>query len=1043
MSTSSPRGRHRVVGALALGSIAALGLGACRPEAPTELTPGTELSRHVSGRRPLRLTVPFTQGELVGIAVEQDGVDVVVTLHGPGGDLLFEVDSPTGDQGTENVLALVTATGLHRLEAVALDPASAGTVRVRCTLRRPATTDDRRRAAARAAWARAELRRLEGKTAAAEAAYRAALAPLADVGADDLLAYSHWRLGELLLAQGELTAAAVALENAARRFRCLDDPLGEARALSDLGSAHLDLGELELAERHFTRALALYRAAGHAVGVGTSLSYLGLAAVARADFDTALDRFTRAMEIWRTMDRPTSEGRTLQSLGSLYVRLGRFAEGIDHLERASRRLPADQRDRFGVLLELGWSRLVSGDPAGALVDLTAAVEAARGLSDPARLAGAEDRRGTALRALGRLDEAEAAYGRALALIRATGHRRGEAPVLANLGWLDLDRDRPTVARRRFSAAAEGYVEVGDPVGELHARVGLGRALRDLGHLERARLELERAVDLAELLRDEVAGDLTRSHFHGHRRDTFDELAALHVELHRRTPGAGHAARALEIADRARSRALLETLGHRAARTSRPARERLLETVRRVDERRRRLATEAPDDPRLPFLEERLRALGLELERLEGGPRDSPAALGADEIQALTDRETLLVLYQLGERESFAWTVDPGSIEVHVLGPGRRLEETAVWVADAVRGSGVAGGQLQAELALDTLARRVLTPIASRLEGRRRLALVLDGALHLVPFAALPSPDPTAARAPLAVRHEIVHLPSAGVLARQRRDLRDRMTPPGVVAVLADPVYGANDPRLPRSRGRAAVAGVESRFAFSARPLPRLAATQDEAAAAVAGVPPHLRLRAMGTEANRELALSGRLADFRVVHFAVHGLLHPIHPSLSALALSAQAGDGEPHDSLLYAYEIEEQHLPADLVVLSACETALGRHVRGEGLLGLARAFLRAGSRSVLATLWRVDDRATADLVERFYAAHRGAGLPPAAALRRAQIDQMSDPAWRAPAHWAGLTLHGDWRVPPNPRAPDRVKSAESPTNRRRPAAGGRGEENEP
>jgi CHAT domain-containing protein len=156
-------------------------------------------------------------------------------------------------------------------------------------------------------------------------------------------------------------------------------------------------------------------------------------------------------------------------------------------------------------------------------------------------------------------------------------------------------------------------------------------------------------------------------------------------------------------------------------------------------------------------------------------------------------------------------------------------------------------------------------------------------------------------------------------------------------------------------------------------------------------------------------LSGALARYRIVHFATHGILDTAHPELSGLALSGVDRQGRPVAGFLGAHEIYRLRLPADVVVLSGCETALGREIRGEGLVGLTRAFLHAGARRVVVSLWPVQDQATAELMRRFYLGMLHRHLPPAAALRAAQAGLRDEPAWRDPYFWAGFVLQGDWR----------------------------------
>ena len=156
-------------------------------------------------------------------------------------------------------------------------------------------------------------------------------------------------------------------------------------------------------------------------------------------------------------------------------------------------------------------------------------------------------------------------------------------------------------------------------------------------------------------------------------------------------------------------------------------------------------------------------------------------------------------------------------------------------------------------------------------------------------------------------------------------------------------------------------------------------------------------------------MDARLADYRIVHFATHGLINNQHPDLSGIVLSLVDEQGRTQNGFLRLYDIYNLKLNADLVVLSACQTALGKEIKGEGLVGLTRGFMYAGAPRVVASLWRIDDRATAEIMKRFYTGMLKDGLRPAAALRAAQISMLNDKRWQSPHFWAAFTLQGEWQ----------------------------------
>ncbi len=190
-------------------------------------------------------------------------------------------------------------------------------------------------------------------------------------------------------------------------------------------------------------------------------------------------------------------------------------------------------------------------------------------------------------------------------------------------------------------------------------------------------------------------------------------------------------------------------------------------------------------------------------------------------------------------------------------------------------------------------------------------------------------------------------------------------------------------------------------------VPRLLESRREARD-IAALGPDVDV-ALDFEANRESAMSSSLADYRVIHFATHGIIDNDHPELSGVVLSLFNEKGEPQDGFLRLHDIYNLKLPVDLVVLSACSTALGREIVGEGLIGLVRGFMYAGSRRVLASLWKVDDEATSELMTRFYRAMFEKRLTPSAALQAAQIELLKTRRWAHPFYWAGFVLQGEWK----------------------------------
>jgi CHAT domain-containing protein len=311
-----------------------------------------------------------------------------------------------------------------------------------------------------------------------------------------------------------------------------------------------------------------------------------------------------------------------------------------------------------------------------------------------------------------------------------------------------------------------------------------------------------------------------------------------------------------------------------------------------------------------------------------------------------------------------------------------------------------------------------------------LIIVADGALQNIPFEALPLPESVSLTQPastprflptILLNNEVVYLPSASTMALLRTTQRRNFSK--TLAVLADPVFDNSDARVRvNDRPPGPQADVsKGKLASSLRDigdtadepfaLTKLEYSLKEANAIISVAPRGSWMKATGFKANRETATSQALKQFRMVHFATHGIINDRHPELSGVILSMVNERGQQEDGYLTLHDIYNLNLPVSLVVLSACRTGVGKHVKGEGVIGLTRGFMYAGAQRVVVSLWLVDDEATADLMKRFYRHMLGKNkLSASAALRRAKIEMAeANPQWRAPYYWAGFVLQGDWQ----------------------------------
>ncbi len=395
----------------------------------------------------------------------------------------------------------------------------------------------------------------------------------------------------------------------------------------------------------------------------------------------------------------------------------------------------------------------------------------------------------------------------------------------------------------------------------------------------------------------------------------------------------------------------------------------------------------------------------------------PSALTFAEIQHdLIDTQVSAIEYWLGESRSYLWVVSQKALRTFTLPPRATIEASAnalrsklLAPANAAlskpieqRVTDEAAGIEAGHGAAVALA-GMIVPAEARALLQRDVAVVADGELLALPFSILDDGDAT---------HAYAYLPSLGTL-RGLRALPRSTAPPKTLAIIADPVFRSDDERL----GGHASPSADSADTLLLRAaseagianLPRLPHTREEATAIAALADRGASWVALDFAANRAAAIGADWKNYGIAHFATHALLNARHPELSGIVLSLYDATGRAEDGFLRVNDIYNLHLPADLVVLSVCESAVGTNVGGEGPANLARAFFYAGAPRVVASLWPVDDRASVAFMRAFYRAMLDKGARPQDALIEAQRELRANPRWRAPYYWSGYILEGDWR----------------------------------
>jgi CHAT domain-containing protein/tetratricopeptide (TPR) repeat protein len=879
-------------------------------------------------------------------------------------------------------------------------------------------------------------------------------------------------IGEIHNFSGSSERALSYYDEALSLARDLGDRRDQAQTLLFLGYTYSDLNDTQKAFDSYNSALLLWHAVNDRRGEALTLAAIAHLHSKLGEKQEALNLYNQAMPLIQNMDDRLWEAGILNGIGYVYDELGEKTRALDYYNNALRLFQSlgYSYGEAGTLTKIGMIYASLEDNNKALSYYQQALSVSRSLADRRMKSYPLGYIGKVYESLGDKKKALYYFNQALSLNQAGGDHRQEAYTLNNIGHVYEGLGEKRKAMEYYHQALSLNRTAGDRFGESATLYNLARAERDTGNLTEARARIEAALEIIESLRTKVAGQELRASYFASINQHYEFYIDLLMRSHQRRPSEGFEVAALQASERARARSLLDTLTEARANITQGsdagllAREHSLQQL--LDdkaERQMRLLGGKHTEEEASAIAKEIDEITTEYNEVKAqiratSPRyaalTQPQPLGLKEIQQeVLDDDTLLLEYALGDEKSYLWKVTRDSINGYEL-PGRaEIEGAARRMYELLKAQQPVPGETLAERQSRAaeadaqywqeavaLSQMVLGPVAAEL-GKKRLLIVADGALQYIPFGALiahgPTPQddtPTQANGteyaretvPLIVEHEIVTLPSASTLAVLRRETAQRAPAPNTVAVLADPVFEKDDPRIPspfRARVSATAEQEEERTEVAelrtavrdagglgdGGSIPRLLASREEAQAIMRMTPAGAGLNATGFDASRATATSPELSKYRIVHFATHGLLNSEHPELSGVVLSLVDQRGQPVNGFLRLHDIYNLNLPADLIVLSACNTGLGKEVKGEGLIGLTRGFMYAGAAGVMASLWKVDDEATAELMKHFYSGMLKDGLPPAAALRQAQIKMLQQKRWRSPYYWAAFVLQGEYR----------------------------------
>jgi len=811
---------------------------------------------------------------------------------------------------------------------------------------------------------------------------------------------NKWGIGKTYSAIGyyqltlqRLSESAESHQAALSIWRELKIPHEEAQALINLGFVEYRKGEWQNAISFFSQAQGLLDPKAYPFEMGQITITVGQIFIETGLTDAAILNLQQATTYFTQSEDPLGIAVVSIDLGKAYNQAERYTEAIDTLHKCI----ADLEKQPGLAAmcheALGQTYVALNDPTTAFVHFETAVDLFTKSARVMEAARARARMGQVYATQRKFREAENSYVTALNEFQKLSDRLNESATLFNLGKLKLET--------KDLASAEQY--------------------------------LRESIDVTEnIRRTPTTSDLTAAFsatIHERYQRYIDCLMLMKKD-------ADFATTAFQYSETERGRSLKELLQATQSNLipgidpQLAQKEQSLRQSLKVKENYKiKILSEKYDPKELVAVDAELNQLQQEYAQLLNtlntqfplhGRIQNPQSWDLRQIQeqVVADDNTVLLEYSIGADRSYVWAVTRNDIVSYQLASETEITKVAQKVYDLLKEPPNSAVEAELAHASSELSNLVLAPVSKSLD-KRRVIIVADDVLNYIPFQMLPQPNK---QERLIESHEIINAPSASILGELRQETARRQPAAKVLAAFGNPVFASNYniAKAANSGALVPVLGTAGeRWQHALRDIkvdgdridptniqPLLYTTRElENLRQIAG---DQTLMVTGFDATRETLNNTDLTQYAILHFATHGVLDPKNPENSGLFLSMVNRDGQQQNGFVGLQDIYALRSRVDLVVLSACRTGLGKAVKGEGLIGVTRGFMNAGASSAVASLWSVDDEATAELMKQFYSNMLRDGMPPAAALRAAQNTIRKDPRWSSPYYWAAFTFQGDY-----------------------------------
>ncbi|MBI4850446.1 MAG: CHAT domain-containing protein [Acidobacteria bacterium] len=993
------------------------------PVVSDNLEVSKELNQQIDANKTHFYKVDLVEGQYIKVLVEQKGADLEVKLLDANDKLVVMTDNPFGQQGTEVLEAIIKVSGSYKIELINNSPKEGNyTIKLK------------------------ELRMASSKDKV--------------LVTERFLAEKTMEMGrDLYQNQKNILKALETFEKALLHCQASENKALEAETLNEIGRMYYLLGKSQEAINYYNKVLAITPTMSDPIAKGAmeaaSYNNIGQVAGDKTNYQEAFDNYKKAYDISSKLNLEDQIAKSINNLANVYMFFEDLDQAIKLYEEALiiHQQTGNLNSQAVVLNNLGSAHYYLNK-----------LSEAENLYKQAIDLNNEDfsTKASALRNLGvlyakqeKIEQTLENYQSALEVFQKLGAKSEEGYTLMLLG---------EVYHKNFATynnlKALVYLNKALPLLRSDNRnLPLANTLRllaevqfEIGDFIEAQKNIEQAIELITFTRKNILNPEFRQNYAEIVQNSYALYISLLMKQHLKNPTAGYDVKAFEVSEQARARNLLELLAQSHIDIKYGVSKELVDKEqnlrRKLQEQQFSLIKlannklEDSEDAKTVKKEQEktlreLREVLVEIKQQNPSfialPEAKPLGLEAIQKQIL-DPESLILEYFLGETESYLWVISQTNMVSYVLPSRKKINNLAQEVYQLLS---TKGKPKTSENLVKTAQRfslkqinddddrvywqkakelsQVLLPNPEQFK-EKRLVIVPDESLHYIPFGALPlnsipkiNSKKNNQLVPLLQTNEIVNLPSVSIITFLKQNPKQQILDKKIL-VIADPVFSLDDPRfniesvkkLPNPKNEE-ISSVVREQNFT-----RLIASLKEANLITSLIDENRFKKFLSFETTKANFLAENLTLFRFIHFATHAQINNQNPELSKIVFSLFDKKGELQNGFLSLYEIYNLRLQADLVVLSTCQSALGKELKAEGIVGLTQGFMTAGASRVISSLWNVNDSATAKLMENFYKKVLKENKTPSQALRLAQIELSKDERFKSPYLWAPFVLQGKW-----------------------------------